>query len=214
MASACSGAGELKELDDEEVGDVASGTALASVAFRFQAAPLPLADNAFLSTTGFALGLAGLFGIGGAVEVGSLNSDNSPSTATVATGLRGENWKTPATEAGACAGGVVVVLAIFALKPRNADCAFLESGVAGLELEVAEGVGCFGFGLGFDVGFGVGRDVVGLRLSVWLRRRRSVDRAVMSSALRLRLRPREPSPALRPSSKVTVTMTHPFFFGM
>jgi len=106
MASACAGAGELEELDEEEVGDVASGTALASVAFRFQAAPLPLADTAFLLSIGFPLGLAGLFGIGGAVEVGALNSNNSPSAAAVAAGLRGENWKTPATAAGARAVGV------------------------------------------------------------------------------------------------------------
>ena len=90
------------EPDEEEVGDVASGTAVASVAFRFHAAPLPLADNAFLSTTGFALGgvAAVIFGIGGDFEV-----------------------------AGAAADGVVV-LAPFALEPV-ADRAFFESGVSG-----------------------------------------------------------------------------------
>jgi len=86
MASACSGAGELEELDEEEVGDVASGTALASIAFRFHAAPLPLADNTFLSTTGFALMLAAIFDIAGDLEVGAPNT-KSPSAATVAAGF-------------------------------------------------------------------------------------------------------------------------------
>jgi len=110
---------------------------------------------------------------------------------------------------------------LFALKP-NAGRALLEIGAAGLQLEVAEGVGCFGFSFGFafgfgsaafgfglDVGLGVGRCVSGL----WLRRRRSVDRAAMLSTLRLRLRPLEPFSG-RPSSRTTVTITLPLFFGM